>query len=44
MTVDNMVNKKKKLTLNIRRDLIDEARRIAFERGESLSSVVEKVS
>ena len=32
---------KKKLTLSIREDLVEEARRIAVERGESLSSIVE---
>ena len=33
---------KKKLTLSIRGDLIDEVKKIVVEHGESLSSVVEK--
>ncbi len=33
---------KRKLTLSIRGDLIDEVKKIVVERGESLSSVVEK--
>jgi len=33
---------KKKLTLSIKEDLIDEAKKVAAERGESLSSIVER--
>lgn len=33
---------KKKLTLSIRRDLVDEAKKVAVESGESLSSIVER--
>jgi len=36
-----MINKK--LTLSIRRDLIDEVKKIAIEHEESLSNVVENI-